>query len=371
MGLPPLLVILIIIVVVVILFILFNSRDTSSFSTERYIVTTEGVNNTEIFGRQNMRHVIHSAFDDGYCTTLTKEQAEDAKTWEFIRSVEPDFKVTAAGFVSTQAQSTPWGVQRIAAKTSNIPIDVYVIDTGVSHPDINVVEKISYVSYESVEDLNGHGTHVAGTIGAINNTNYVIGVAPNVRIHSLKVLDAQGSGYSSSVISALNLIRARKLASPSTPIIANMSLGGYTGSTGYNALDNAVNACVKAGVICCVAAGNSSSNANTYSPAHVADAITVGAYDINNTFAYFSNYGPLVDIHAPGVNILSTYKGNSLVSMSGTSMATPHVSGVVAYYLSKNPKTTPTNMKLLLQTNSKINVKSVPTGTTNKSVYVV
>jgi subtilisin len=216
---------------------------------------------------------------------------------------------------------------------------------------LNVYKQVKFTSEASLDDKNGHGTHVAGTIGALDNNAGVVGVAPGARIWSVKVLNAQGSGNMSDIIAGIDYVTANA----SSIEVANMSLGCECTSA---ALNTAISKAVAAGVTIVVAAGNSAKDSTTYSPANHPDAITVSAIadfnglagggaastcysDVDDTFANFSNFGAPVDIAAPGVCINSTWKGSAYKSISGTSMASPHVAGAAALYIAKNGK--PTN----------------------------
>ncbi len=157
-------------------------------------------------------------------------------------------------------------------------------------------------------------------------------------------------------------------------MVINMSFGADIGTTEYNALDLAVQAAIDAGITVVIAAGNEGIDASTITPAHVADAITVGAYDVYNRFAYFSNYGPIVDLQAPGVDILSTGNGTKGswkgVLMSGTSTAAPHVAGAAALYLSQHPSASPAEVREALLANAIDIVHGAPVNTTTRSVWV-
>jgi len=201
-------------------------------------------------------------------------------------------------------------------------------------------------------DCNGHGTHVAGTVGG-----KLYGVAKQVTLIAVKVLDCAGSGSNAGVISGINWVATSK-ASRKRPSVANMSLGGGKST----ATDNAVNAAVKAGVTMAVASGNDNKDACNYSPASAADAISVGATGTDadgrnqvDNRAYFSNFGTCVDVFAPGLEITSAWigsKNNEITTISGTSMATPHVCGVVALYLQAHPTATPATIKQWIITNA-------------------
>ncbi|MBA2480076.1 MAG: S8 family serine peptidase [Planctomycetes bacterium] len=264
------------------------------------------------------------------------------------------------------AQQIPTGVRRIHTLDNpiaqidgsdlNIAVDVAVIDTGIhlSHPDLNVsnARQVSFVrGTKNANDDNGHGTHVAGTIGARDNTVGVVGVAPGVNLWAVKVLNSQGSGWTADIISGINYV-----ADPARGIeIANMSLGGGV-PIGPDPMHDAILGAVANGVVFVVAAGNSSKEATTSVPAAYGEVLTVsaiadydglmgglggtGTYGNDDTLATFSNFGAAVDVAAPGVDIRSTYKDGGYTSMSGTSMASPHVAGAVALYFATHPRAT-------------------------------
>jgi len=265
-------------------------------------------------------------------------------------------------------QTVPTGIQRIFADTnSNIAIDgndnfrvdvgVAVIDTGVDfqHPDLNVAGGVTCTGnplrtqcVSGGDDDHYHGTHVAGTIGAIDNDFGVVGVAPGARLWAVKVLDKNGSGYSSWIVAGIDWVAANadKIE------VANMSLGG----SGFNQAEyDAIQGAVNKGVAFAVAAGNSDADARNFSPSAFDNVLTVSALadfnglpgggaaptcrtDIDDTLADFSNWGPAVDIAAPGVCILSTYpiEKGEYGTISGTSMASPHAAGALALLASAN-----------------------------------
>lgn len=266
--------------------------------------------------------------------------------------------------VAAFAQTRPTGVLRVNADlnaTANIDdgftgdvrvnADIAIIDTGIqlNHPDLYVVANKTFVKgTKTGNDDNGHGTHVAGTAAALDNDIGVVGVAPGARLWAVKVLNRNGSGTISGVIAGVDYVTANAAAIE----VANMSLGGGN-STSLNAA--IANSAAK-GVVYAVAAGNSDADAANTSPANSPDVLCVSAivdtdgqcgglgpdtsYGADDTRASFSNYGSVVDIAAPGVNILSTYKGSAYATGSGTSMASPHVAGAVALYLATHPKPT-------------------------------
>ncbi|MFT5682259.1 MAG: subtilisin [Myxococcota bacterium] len=224
-------------------------------------------------------------------------------------------------------------------------IEVAVIDTGIdsSHSDLNVVGDADIVC-ESWDDCanggdpNGHGTHVAGTIGAIADGSGVAGVAPGVKLHAVRVLGADGSGYYSDIIAGIEYV----LENPEIRVV-NMSLGG-TMSSATDPLAEAIQRLIDSGVIVCIAAGNESQDTANVSPAGYDLGVVVSAYDASNSdlgFAWFSNFGGEVDIAAPGVSIYSTWPGGGHEALDGTSMATPHVAGAAALYLAQDDSRTP------------------------------
>lgn len=270
-----------------------------------------------------------------------------------VAYVEPDAPV------SISAQTVPTGIPRIFADTNanigidgnddfRVDVDVAVLDTGVDlqHPDLNVVGGVNCMNPNNCtaggDDDHFHGTHVAGSIAAIDNASGVVGVAPGARIWAVKVLNSQGNGTTATVIAGIDWVAANA----ATIEVANMSLGGF----GYSQAEyDAVQGAVNAGVAFAVAAGNDDNNAGLYSPAQFDNVLTTSALadfdglpgglgsptcraDQDDTLAEFSNWGAAVDIAAPGVCIFSTVplEWGSYGTISGTSMASPHVAGALA-----------------------------------------
>jgi aqualysin 1 len=268
--------------------------------------------------------------------------------------------IVADGEASISAQTIPYGIHLINADSSSqvsgngsgtaSNVNVYVIDTGVdgSHPDLNVVQSVSFVKGGGGNrsgDCNGHGTHVAGTIAAKDDAQGVVGVAPGAPIHAVKVLNCQGSGQWSWIISGINWVTQNRGANS----VANMSLGGGANQ----AVDDAVRNSAAAGVFYGIAAGNSGADACGSSPARAGAGsnngiATVAAVDSGNNEASWSNYGSCVDIWAPGVNVLSTWTGGGYNTISGTSMASPHVTGGGALYLSTHSGASPATVETAL-----------------------
>ncbi len=238
-------------------------------------------------------------------------------------------RAAAAPGASAAPHVIPAGVTRVGGPANGIGLTAWIIDTGIDldHPDLNVdaARSATFVrGPRNANDRNGHGTHVAGTIAALDNDIDVVGVAAGAALVAVKVLGRSGSGTISGVIAGVDYVAAN--ASPGD--VANMSLGG--GASG--ALDAAVRGAAGRGILFAVAAGNDGAYAGSFSPARVEhpNVFTVSAVDHGDRFASFSNWGtPPVDFAAPGVNILSTLAGGGVVNSSGTSMAAPHVAGVL------------------------------------------
>ena len=226
------------------------------------------------------------------------------------------------------AQTTPWGITRIGGAGDGTGKTAWIIDSGIdlAHADLNTSKNCHVAfGYNTPADGNGHGTHVAGTVAAKNNGQDVVGVAANAYVCAVRVLGNSGSGSYSGIIAGVNHVGANG----SSGDVANMSLGG----TGTNAtLEAAVADVARLGVRMVLAAGNNGANANNFTPARVngTGVYTISATDSRDCMASWSNYGnPPVDYAAPGVSILSTKKGGGTTTMSGTSMAAPHVAGIL------------------------------------------
>lgn len=230
---------------------------------------------------------------------------------------------------SQPVESTPWGVTRVGGGQTGATGRAIVIDTGVDfdHPDLNVNSSLAanFTNDRDGDDLNGHGTHVAGTIAAIKGNGIgVVGVAPGVTVIPVKVLDRRGSGSNSGVIAGVDY--AASIANSND--VANMSLGG-----GFSqALNDAVIAAAQSGLRFALAAGNESTSATTKSPASAnhPNIYTISSFANGDNWSSFSNYGnPPVDFAEPGSSIPSTYKSGGYATLSGTSMASPHMAGLL------------------------------------------
>ncbi len=304
-----------------------------------------------------------------------------------IAWIAPDFAVrmdpSLYKLAEGSGQILPWGVDRIGGATSIAAsgdgqgrvegVDLFVLDTGVRGGDLNVVEQKAFFAEATTSDLDGHGYHVATIAAATDDNERVVGVAPGVSLHSLKVFDDAGIAQSSEAIAALEYVVGQKQLHPNQPMVVNMSIGANAETSEYGALDLAVQSAISVGVVCVLSAGNDAADALTYTPAHVSEAITVGAYDLDNTFAWFSNFGATLDILAPGVDIpsMGLMNGNEVrVLSSGTSQAAAHVAGAAALFLSQNPAATPAQVRDALVKTAKPVVAGAPSGTTTGSVYV-
>ena len=361
---------------------LLNQTIGSKFIDNKYIVVfKDDVGNVDgevdqisqnlnINAKYRYKHAIK-----GFAGTLPLAVVDALRNDPRVAYIEQDQEMH---FVTTQTNPPSWGLDRIdqrslpldASYTYNQTgsgVDAYIIDCGIllTHTDFGgrAVTGIDEITPGgTATDGNGHGTHVAGTVGG---TSY--GVAKGVKLIAVRVLDNSGSGTTSGVVAGVDWVTGNHTTNPA---VANMSLGGGVST----ALDDAVRRSITDGVTYCIAAGNSSADASTASPARVTEAITVGATDINDGFAYFSNFGSVVDISAPGVNITSDWipSNTSTNTISGTSMATPHVAGAAALYLQANPTATPAQVQSALKSNGTSNViTGIPSGTVNLLLYSI
>lgn len=322
-------------------------------------------------GKQVNPKYMYSEALNGFAGFLTGDQVCNLQKRGNVLSIEKDQEFS----IQIEQSAPTWGLNRIDQRdlpldtnysynSEGQSIDVYVIDTGILSLHNEFTGRFKAGSNfvkdsRGTEDCNGHGTHVAGTIAG---TRY--GVAKKASVIPVRVLNCRGSGSNSDIIAGIDWIIERNNISTS---IANLSLGGATS----NLLDQAVNKLIADGVNVVVAAGNSSANACNYSPARVPNAITVAASNNSDQLASFSNFGSCVDIIAPGEKITSAWissrkcPSNCINTISGTSMAAPHVAGAVARLLSANKSA---NSVLVNASDGK--VSGLPSGTPNKLLYL-
>jgi subtilisin family serine protease len=309
---------------------------------------------------------------NGFAAVLPERAVEALRLHPAVDYIEVDQTVQ----LETTQSPVTWGLDRIDQRALPLSnsftynrtgsgVTAYIIDTGIrfSHNEFGgrAVSGVDKIDGGSADDCNGHGTHVAGTVGGAT-----YGVAKGVRLVAVRVLNCSGSGSTSGVIGGVDWVTSNHQAGQ--PAVANMSLGGGVSTS----LDTAVKNSISDGVTYAIAAGNSNANACNYSPARVSNAITVGATTSSDTRASYSNYGSCLDIFAPGSSITSAwYNSNTATNtISGTSMATPHVAGVAALYLQGNPGASPATVREALVTNATTNVvKSPGTNSPNRLLY--
>ncbi|MFJ8694224.1 S8 family peptidase [Streptomyces roseolilacinus] len=320
----------------------------------RYIVTLKaGADPAGLAKNKSVktRHLYQKVLN-GFAADLSAGQLEALRRDSRVLSIEEDQKVSAT---ATQTNA-PWGLDRIDQRSgrngtytytrSGSGVTAYIIDTGIdtAHADFGGRARNVFDAFGgNGQDCNGHGTHVAGTVGG---TTY--GVAKGVQLRGVRVLDCQGSGSFSGIIAGFDWVRQNAVK----PAVANASLGG-----GYSsALNNAATSLANSGVHLAVAAGNENQDACNVSPASASGTITVAASDSSDRKASFSNYGNCTDLYAPGVSISSARAGGGSTAMSGTSMASPHVAGVAALYKSAYGDASSATVNNWLISNSTANV---------------
>jgi len=309
---------------------------------------------------------------DGFSAELSDSALEEVRDNPDVDYVEADQEVSVA---ATQSPAT-WGLDRIDQRNRPLTnsytydrtgqgVTAYIIDTGIrpSHNEFGgrVTAGASAINDgRGSNDCNGHGTHVAGTVGGS-----VYGVAKQVSLVPVRVLDCNGSGSNSGVIAGVDWVTSNHTSGPA---VANMSLGGGVST----ALDAAVNRSIADGVTYAVAAGNSNANACNSSPARVGGALTVGSTTSTDARSSFSNFGSCLDIFAPGSSITSAwYTSNTATNtISGTSMAAPHVAGAAALYLQGNPGASPSTVNSAIVNGATTGlVTGAGTGSPNRLLY--
>ncbi|KAF8662086.1 hypothetical protein AX16_001196 [Volvariella volvacea WC 439] len=360
-----------------------NLRTIEKFAGEttgKYIVVLkDGVSKADVLGNLRSTGIASDSVEWDIINGFSTELDEDALNT--LRASDDVAYITEDGIVSIAAtqNNAPWGLQRISQNgrlsssdvtaltytytysATGAGVDVYVVDTGVytAHSQFGGRARwgATFGGYANA-DGNGHGTHCAGTIGG---SQY--GVAKEVSIIAVKVLSDAGSGTVTDIVSGLNWVLTQS-RSTGRPTVVSMSLGGSANT----ALDNAVATLTAGGVHVVVAAGNSNANAANYSPARAPSAITVGASTIADARASFSNYGTVVDVYAPGQDIISSWIGSTTATnrISGTSMATPHVAGLAAYLISKEGNVSPATLEARIKSLAvKGAISGIPSGDNN------
>ncbi|KAI1770405.1 peptidase S8/S53 domain-containing protein [Hypoxylon cercidicola] len=304
----------------------------------------------------------------GFAGSLSAEELEALQNNDDVDFIEQDAIVT----IQATQENADWGLARLSSSdpgsttytyddTAGEGTCAYVIDTGiyVDHEDFE--GRATFLSNQVDDDNtdgNGHGTHVAGTIGSLT-----YGVAKKTQLFAVKVLDASGSGTNSGVIAGMDFV-AQDASSQNCPkgVVVNMSLGGSTST----AVNSAAASIVDAGLFLAVAAGNSAADASTFSPASEESACTVGATTIDDELASYSNYGSVVDVLAPGTDITSLWNtAGGTNTISGTSMASPHIAGIGAYYLGLGASPVGSLCEYIAQTALSGIIADVPSGTAN------
>lgn len=311
----------------------------------------------------------------GFAASIPAQALEGISRNPNVKYIEQDQEVKLEAI--TQSNAT-WGIDRIdqtslpLSKTytyasNGSTVDAYIFDTGIRYDHVEFGGR-AFKLFDAITsggdgvDRNGHGTHVAGTVGGIT-----FGVAKSINLYGVKVLSDAGSGSYSGIIAGINSAMDHHTTRPA---VGNMSLGGGASST----LDAAVRNAIADGIVMCVAAGNDNLDASNFSPARTIEAITVGSTTSTDAKSSFSNYGSIVDIHAPGSSILSAYylSSSSTATLSGTSMASPHVAGAAALYLEEFPGSTPAAVQTGLKSRAAVGkITGLPTGTVNALLQTI
>ena len=318
---------------------------------------------------------------NGFAIKISNNKVlEQLKNNPLVAYLGQDRKISTFINSHTENQIIPQSIDRVDddinlenINSNVVDADIAILDTGIDldHSDLNVFHEKSFIpEATNADDDHGHGTHLAGIAAAKDNSFGIVGIAPGARLWAIKILESSGMGEISTLIKGLDYINQNS----NQVDVAVLSLGCECES---GALDIAISNSIKAGITIVVAAGNEGKNARTFTPANNPEVITVSAiadsdgkcggkgpstpYGADDTLASFSNFGDVVDIAAPGVEIYSTFKSNSYTKLTGTSMAAPHVAGAAALYISLHPEASPKDVKNYLM-NSGTNLSDLCNG---------
>ncbi|MEK6323392.1 MAG: S8 family peptidase [Acidobacteriota bacterium] len=343
--------------------------DAAGASGDLFSTAEKAADLTRAYGGAHTRIFAYAI--NGFSAQMSEEQALKLSDDPSVKFVEEDSVMEA----TVTQNNPPWGLDRTGQRdlplnqtysytTTGSGVNVYIIDTGIrrTHTQFGGRAVVGFDAIgdgQNTNDCNGHGTHVAGTVGG---STY--GVAKSVRLFAVRVLNCSGSGSTSGVIAGVDWVTANRIS----PAVANMSLGGGIST----ALDSAVRNSIASGVTYAIAAGNSNQNASNSSPARVSEAITVGSSTISDARSSFSNFGSVVDIFAPGSSILSAWRTSdtATATLSGTSMASPHVAGVAARFLQSNPSASPATVRNEIVNQATLNhLSGIPSGTANRLLF--
>lgn len=346
----------------------------SALLANRYIVVLKvGVDSRALAAQIGVQPAhLYSAALNGFAAELNAGQLQALRRHAWVEYIEQDQEITVNGVQNMDANGDPWGLDRIDQRQlplsrtytytpTGAGVTAYIIDTGLqpNHPDFGTRAQNVYDALGgNGVDCNGHGTHLAGIVGGT-----IHGVAKQVRLRGVRVLNCNGSGSWSAVIAGLDWVRTNA----QKPAVANISIGGSKSLSVNNAVANLANS----GIFVAISAGSSNSDACNYSPASTAEGYTVASTDKTDRRATSSNYGPCVDGYAPGVGIKSAWLNSGTSILSGTSMAAAHVTGAAALYKSAYGDASSASVSSWINSNATAGVViNNPATTPNRLLYV-